>query len=477
MVLLITMLVWTGLGILIFCSRKEEGTFLHRVSLYLYKKCIRRLSGSSFRQMILLKQRLTALQPGVMPDKLVADYYTEKIRMVLLVIMVGSVAACSVDWSVGQDELLQKDGVLKRPEKARAVTLDAYISNEEKMLSEQIRFEVEERILTDREAQQCYEELLPVLEQNILGENVSLEQVNKKLQLPDEVEGYPFWIEWRSSDPAHLSADGSVSVEELQEPIRISLTAMFYYKNNEWEKNWGIVLCPPVRTAEEQALYDLSVLLETNAEAQKYEEKLKLPSFVGDWSVSWEIQKDPSGGIVLMLTFAAAALVFYMKDQDLQKDLEKRRRKMRLEYGVFVNRYALLLEAGLTVRGSFLKICEEHYGKEGQNKNPLYEEMHYSCNELKAGISESKVYENFGRRTGLQEYARLCALINQSLKKGNTALVRRLKEEGEDALTENLRWKKKIGEEAGTKLLAPMGMMLIMVLVMIILPAFSGIGI
>ena len=76
----------------------------------------------------------------------------------------------------------------------------------------------------------------------------------------------------------------------------------------------------------------------------------------------------------------------------------------------------------------------------------------------------------------MPEYAKLCGLLVQNLKKGNTALIRRMKEEAREAAEKNLQWRKAQGEEAGTKLLLPMSMMLLMVLVMLLLPAFSGMG-
>ena len=89
----------------------------------------------------------------------------------------------------------------------------------------------------------------------------------------------------------------------------------------------------------------------------------------------------------------------------------------------------------------------------------------------------NRVLEDFARRIDVPEYAKFSGLLVQNLKKGNTALVKRLKEEREETLEKNLQWRKRQGEEASTKLLFPMGMMLLLVLVMLMLPAFSGLGI
>ena len=102
--------------------------------------------------------------------------------------------------------------------------------------------------------------------------------------------------------------------------------------------------------------------------------------------------------------------------------------------------------------------------------------MLFACNRLQAGISESRAYEMWAARTGLQDCARLSAMLIQNLKKGNAALLVRLREEGERALQEELNLHRKKGEEAGTGLLAPMVMMMAIVMVLVMVPAFRSFG-
>lgn len=101
-------------------------------------------------------------------------------------------------------------------------------------------------------------------------------------------------------------------------------------------------------------------------------------------------------------------------------------------------------------------------------------EMLYTCRELRSGTSEGVCYEHFGRRTGLQEYIRLCTLLTQNLKKGNSTLLERLREESDRAAEERLQQGRKLGEEAGTKLLVPMVLMLAVVMAVIMVPAFAN---
>jgi len=480
MILMVVLVIWSMFLLLAVRSGKGEGDILQRVSLHLYKRMhIWGVTGKWMKERnSQLVQTLISLHPGEMPDLLLQQYHVAKIRIMVLILLAGSGIAGCADVALNGDSIVDGAGVLVRPREQETVNLEARVEAEgKKIVKEMFSLEVKERTLTEEEAEACYEELLGLLEDQIQGENVSLQEVRERLVLPYEVEGFPFLIEWKSSDPTLVASDGTVFTEDLDMSQQATLTMSVFYGQKEWNHSWEVQICPPLRTEEEQLLHELKKLVKEAEETQKYEENLVLPQAMEDKEIFWSAPKDNTGGVLLLVTFVTGILVFYMKDKDLGEELVKRRMAIKSEYPVIVSKYALFLEAGMTVRGAFIKICRDYYEKEPDKIHPLYQEMHYSCNELKAGVSESRVYENFGRRTGVQEYTRLCGLLGQNLKKGNTALAKRLKEESQEAVRESMQWHKRQGEEAGTKLLLPMGMMLVMVLVMIMLPAFSGIGI
>ena len=68
----------------------------------------------------------------------------------------------------------------------------------------------------------------------------------------------------------------------------------------------------------------------------------------------------------------------------------------------------------------------------------------------------------------------MSALLSQNLRKGSISLSARLKEEADAALKEQINQSRRIGEEVSTRLLIPMVMMLGIVMVMIMIPAFGS---
>ena len=86
-------------------------------------------------------------------------------------------------------------------------------------------------------------------------------------------------------------------------------------------------------------------------------------------------------------------------------------------------------------------------------------------------MGEQKAYEHFGERCGGAMYRKFANILTQNLKKGSQGVVALLEQEAENAFEERKRAAKRYGEEAGTKLLFPMMIMLGIVMVILIIPA------
>ena len=139
-----------------------------------------------------------------------------------------------------------------------------------------------------------------------------------------------------------------------------------------------------------------------------------------------------------------------------------------------VAKITLLIGAGMTMRKAWEKIVEEYQFKKlhkNVKSKVVYEEMTESMNQLKSGVSELTVYHDFGNRCDVREYMKLSSLLAQNLKKGSRELLSMLKIETQDAFEERKNQAKRYGEDAGTKLLIPMIMILFVVMVIIMYPA------
>ena len=104
----------------------------------------------------------------------------------------------------------------------------------------------------------------------------------------------------------------------------------------------------------------------------------------------------------------------------------------------------------------------------------LRRELEYAMHQLDTGSEESWVYEQLGRRLELPEYYQLLQHISQYIRMGTKNLRNLMEQEMQQALEKRRELAKKKGEEASTKLLFPMILLLVLVMVMIVYPAWAG---
>lgn len=449
-----------------------------KMSLFLYKRiCIHRIGifqGSG------VKDDLEKLYPGGNTAALITDFYVKKLSMVLMVLAAGTLAGAAVRLQTGMGHELTKEGTLCRGDFRQGdkkLKLSAFI---QEGVTGQIELTLSPVILKQEEAEVLKQEFWQKVCEVFPGGNSSLEHVTERLNCVEELEGYPFRVEWVSSRPELVRVTGDLA-ELPEKPQTVVLTGKITYmgcEDWEWQHELAVTVCPPDRTEEEELLWELEQELMYREETERGEKILELPTYVQNQRITWQEVKQDNSLMIWGLAAVAAVGIFIMADNDLHKKLASRNNRMKLEYPLIINKMTLYLGAGMTMRGAFEKIALDYQAglEQGKEQNPAYDEMLYTCHEIKTGVSEGAAYERFGRRSGLQEYIRF-TLLSQNLKKGNSALLPRLKEEAQKALNEQTNRNKEIGEEAGTRLLVPMIMMLGIVMVLIMIPAFSSFGI
>ena len=165
-------------------------------------------------------------------------------------------------------------------------------------------------------------------------------------------------------------------------------------------------------------------------------------------------------------------------EQSREKDREKKRKAvLELQYADMVSNLALLLGAGMTVSSAWNRLTTNYINKRNKKTvcgKEVYEEMIKTVYEIKNGMGEERAYERFGERCGGYRYRKFGNLLSQNLKKGSRGLTKLLEQEAEEAFEERKSMARKLGEEAGTKMLFPMILMLGAVMLILAFPAMRS---
>lgn len=208
------------------------------------------------------------------------------------------------------------------------------------------------------------------------------------------------------------------------------------------------------------------------------EDTIKLPEVINDFKVIYKEKKNL--GFLLMPIFGLlVAILLDARDKEQEKEKQKRRvRLLEIDFAQIISKILLYVSSGMTIRNSFVRLAEQYQKNKKDDKiyepHAAYEELIIVKNKLTSGYSEINAYEEMAKNINMRVYTRFLNIIIQSIKNGNKDLKNILNMEVQDALYERKQNAKKLGEEASTKLVLPLMMMLSIIMVVIMVPAFMG---
>lgn len=191
-----------------------------------------------------------------------------------------------------------------------------------------------------------------------------------------------------------------------------------------------------------------------------------------------------SDGVKSMIPFlfllTGAGLWIFGDSIEERENKKKREEELKDAFPEFALKVSMLIRAGFTPRGAFEKVGTNYLKRretEKSGKEILYEEVITSLREMESGVSQKDAYEDFEKRCNVFEITRFSGLLIRAVKRGNAALGEELKEESKRASLARQEIIRKRGETAGTRLLFPMMLYLLIVLIIILYPAFTSLSI
>lgn len=369
-------------------------------------------------------------------------------------------------------------GKMTRNSYGEGSKIESYeVTVEGELEAEPFEIEVQEREYTHSEIRDIFEKITEKLDEIILGENESFDRIEKDLNLVREIKGYPVRIQWELDNYEVLDIEGTINQENTKEEgTLVELRGTLVYGTEEAVYVTHVMIYPETKSGKEKWLETVRQSVAKEEEATRKEQGFSLPSQVLGKEIQWEKKKDPRGYFILLFGILICGLLLWKNKQEEKEEKQKRRLQMIRDYPDIISKFTLLLSTGMTVKNTWLKIVQGHEEQTFQSeKRAVYEEMRITCHEMKSGVSEAEAYERFGKRCEVAIYMKFGALLSQNLKKGGKGLSELLKLEAIQAFENRKSMARKMGEEAGTKLLIPMFGMLAVVMVMVIVPAFLSI--
>lgn len=377
----------------------------------------------------------------------------------------------------------ETDGVLERNHYgggSRTEELEVMVQGEAERIP--IEVEIAEQQYSPEEAKELFGRIIPGMERLIMGENESLDRIEYDMRLLTQIPDEPVEVSWELDRYDVMNVRGELQPDFLREEgTLVTLSAVLTYRENKEEQasyQCTAKVFPKGLDEDGSGRARMEEEIQKREEESRTSKSLRLPENLLGRKAAYYRKMDSRGMVLVIMGALTGVLLYALEIQNREKEKELRKQQMILDYPEIVNKMTLFLGAGMTAKRAWRKVAED-YGRQKEiwGERYAYEEMKYTCHEMDSGVTESESYENFGRRCDIQAYVRFGALLSQNLRKGTKGLAKILKLESIQAFEERKARAKRLGEEAGTKLLLPMFLMLAIVLVIVIVPAFLSVQI
>ena len=325
------------------------------------------------------------------------------------------------------------------------------------------------------ETKKWLEQAEKMLDTVILGENTSLLHVNQDLNLITQIPDSPVAVSWDTNEPLLVGYEGKLSdrIPEEGAPVRLKATLSLQGETEEWSRD--IVVYPE----QENETFEQKVQKAADEKNSDGSDAMyHLPEEVDGNALRWKRIPNRTGSLVAVFGLLASFLYGGMLEERKEEARRRREEEIQRDYPEIVSALVLLLGAGLGMRKALERLALDYQSRKrkhnGKGKRAAYEELLYTWKEMEGGIPENTAYEHLGIRCQGTPYRALSVLLTQNLKKGSKGLVELLEQEASEAFEERRRKAREEGEKAGTRLLLPMMLMLGVVFVLILVPAFMS---
>lgn len=399
----------------------------------------------------------------------------KKIMVILILSLVLSLVAFLMEYVLeGRQVIISRNA---HGEGEKIVEYEFTVEGEPEKQS--IQIEVEEQQYSEEEIQKMFREIQGKLEKVVLGENESFDRVEKNLNLVTQLENYPVQISWQLDSYKVLNLHGEIQEKNLvSEGTLVEIRGVISYGDKKCIYVQNARVYPLTRQGADKLLYDIKKETMKLEEDTRQKTNFKLPEEVDGKQVKWNLKKQNQWCYVIVVGITLCIYLVYREYEKVKRQQRQRQEEILRDYPGMISKFTMLLGTGATVRNAWEKIVKNYsVHKEQTGMHVLYEEMTATLHEIQGGIAEEEAYERFGKRCKVTVCIKFGTLLSQNLRKGSRGISEILRMEAIQSFENRKNRARRLGEEAGTKLMMPMFGMLAVVFIMVMIPAFLSIQI
>ena len=307
----------------------------------------------------------------------------------------------------------------------------------------------------------------------VLGE-MSASHVDRDLMLVSSIGDEGITVSWMTNSPTVIDWDGKICGDVSPAGSNVRLTAELSLDGYTRELTMDVTVYPRNLTTAEKLRDDVERAVDSENAFSAGDDKLFLPEEIDGRPVRWSLPDSTTGLMILVMGMLSSVLFLFSRIQNRGIELDKMRQQLLCDYPNVISYLVLLLNAGMSMRMAFARLAADYRKSvnEGGRIKVGYEVIADASAEMEKGVSEIDAYMHIGQNTPEIRYKTFSTLLVQNLRKGSRELNCILEREASEAFEERKKQARILGEQAGTKLMFPMLLMLGVVLVILMVPAY-----
>lgn len=343
--------------------------------------------------------------------------------------------------------------------------------------NKKINYKLSEQELSDKQIRKIYKQFFKELKRKVAGKNTGLNKVTTSLSLPENIEGYPFEIAYEFLEDGYIFLDGTLNKKEQNklkngESHITYITVKASYKQYEEIRKYKIQIFSKPDTFRHNKFYKVEQYLKKKEQKSRYGEKIRIPTTYKGIQIG--TGQNGVGSMGLIILFITIGLLIplhnYMK---LREKGDKCQIEAERDFPVIVHLLTLYMGAGLSFFSAVRRISNNYQRQKKQSKQKKYafERIMLMEQQMNNGISQKEACHNWGMQFRTDSYQKLSLILIQSFTKGAKEAAVLMETEEKEAFRKRVDRARKEGEEAATRLLFPMILLLSEVMLLVMYPA------
>lgn len=386
---------------------------------------------------------------------------TEIIHSILVMVFILAAALTGISFIPEE----KAGNVITRPGVAEDSSfVEMELKDKENGETEVVNLEIQPREYTETEFKEKCEETKKYIDSVILGENRDKDYITESLIFPEKNEDGSLHITWETDDPMIINNDGRLNKENIDENAEINIKASI--RDNNFNDTYEIkvrVIKNDILTGSEKAKVEILNIEEEN----RSQDELEIPGRIGNVYINRRVEDINDKCLkLMMLGLLVIVTMAYYRIYKIKEKGEERDKELEDAYFGFVNRLTIYIGAGLTLKDALGEAVKK------ESCEYLVKEVRSCLNMISSGMSETRAYNELGKNIGIEEYVRLMSIISQNLTFGNSNLIKLMDDEVKSSFFLRKERIRKRGEEASEKLLIPTSILLLLVMLVVMYPAF-----